>query len=43
MKHYENTAQLPLPLVNEVKEERKEPRKRGNIVSVKLARETSLM
>lgn len=43
MKRYESVAQLPLPLVDQVKEERKEPRKRVQMVSVKLARGASLM
>ena len=43
MKKYDYTEQLPLPFVDVVKEEKQEPAKRVNIVSVKLARKSSLL
>ncbi|RYG71916.1 DNA repair protein RadC [Lentibacillus lipolyticus] len=43
MKLYEYKEQLAFPAIDVVKEKKNEPRKRVNIVSVKLARESSLL
>lgn len=43
MGKYEYSEQLALPFVDVVKEEKQQPRKRVDIVSVKLAREASLL
>ena len=43
MKKYDYSTQLQLPLVNVVKEEKAQPSKRINIVSLKMVRETSIL
>lgn len=40
---YSKQLQLQLPLVNVVKEEKSQPSKRVNIVSLKMVRETSIL
>ena len=43
MRKYDYSKQLQLPLVNVVKEEKLQPSKRVNIVSLKMVRETSIL
>ncbi len=43
MKKYVNTRESRLPLVDVVKQEKQQPAKRVNIVSVKLVRESSIL
>lgn len=43
MRKYDYTEQLRMPFVDVVKEEKQEPAKRVNIVSVKLVKEKSML